>query len=124
MPLPDSSADAVVTTESEPATETAEALPAEPAAPMTADAAPAATSVTDAEVESFAAATVKVQAIDTDTTIAADLKQTQMAAAVAEAGIAPQRYNEIGQALSTDTALRTRVQTAMAKHAGHSPSDG
>lgn len=102
-----------------------EAAQAEPAAA----AAPAANAVTDAQVDAFAAATVKVQAIDADTSIAADKKQEQMRAAVTEAGLDAATYNKIGQALANDTDLRTRVQVAMGKHAGHAegapaPTDG
>lgn len=104
-----------------------EAAQAEPAAPAT-PAAGAAT-VSDAQVDAFAAATVKVQAIDADTSIAAEQKQEKMRAAVTEAGLDAATYNKIGQALASDTALRTRVQTAMGKHAGHTegasaPTDG
>lgn len=101
-----------------------EAAQAEPAAP-----AANAVTVTDAQVDAFAAATVKVQAIDADTSIAADKKQEQMRAAVTEAGLDAATYNKIGQALANDTDLRTRVQVAMGKHAGHAegapaPTDG
>src|SRR6187549_2375238 len=62
------------------------ATPAEPATPAdpAADAAAAATAsvaaaeVSEAEVDSFAKATVKLQAIQADATIAADLKQAAM----------------------------------------------
>ena len=102
------------------------ALPAEPATPAApAAAAPlAAAAVTEAEVDSFAKATVKLQAIQADATIAADLKQAAMQAAVTEAGLDPAKYNAIGKAVQADPALRTRVQTAMARHATPPPSDG
>lgn len=96
----------------------ADELPPPPAdagadAAVTADA-----SFTDAEIDSFAKATVEVQKIDADTSIDASAKQEQMAAAVTDAGLDPAKYNEIGQALATDPELRAKVQTAMAKHAG------
>lgn len=69
------------------------------------------------EIDSFAQATVKVQAIDADATIAAEQKQEKMAAAVAEAGLDPAKYNEIGKAAAADPELRTKIQTAMTKHA-------
>lgn len=99
----------------------ADALPPEPAAPSDplADAAPATgEAFTDAQIDSFAAATVKVQEIDADATIDASAKQSQMAEAVTAAGLDPATYNEIGAALATDTELRAKVQTAMARHAG------
>jgi len=115
-------------TPADPATDAAAepALPAEPATPAApAAAAPlAAAAVTEAEVDSFAKATVKLQAIQADATIAADLKQAAMQAAVTEAGLDPAKYNAIGKAVQADPALRTRVQTAMARHATPPPSDG
>lgn len=75
-------------------------------------------SFTDAEIDSFAKATVEVQKIDADASVDASAKQEQMAAAVTNAGLDPAKYNEIGQALATDPELRAKVQTAMAKHTG------
>lgn len=103
-----------------------DALPPEPAPPSdpladdftTADSAIMADATfSDAEIDSFAAATVEVQRIDADTTLDVDTKQSQMAAAVTEAGLDPAKYNEIGQALATDVELRAKVQTAMSRHA-------
>lgn len=96
--------------------------PPEPAAPA-ADAAPLpVTDVTEAEIDSFAKATVKLQEIQADATIAADLKQGAMQAAVTESGLDPEKYNAIGKAVQADPELRARVQTAMARHT--TPSDG
>jgi hypothetical protein len=98
------------------------ASPADAAAPSSA-ASPAgasaavATQVSDAEVDQFAQATVKVQKIVADASIDQTAKQQQMAAAVTGTGLQPARYNEIAKAVPGDTALRTRVQTAMAKYA-------
>jgi hypothetical protein len=80
--------------------------------------------VSDAEVDQFAKATVQVQEIDADTTLDASAKQTQMAAAVKDAGLDPARYNEIAKAIPTDDALRSKVQVAMAKYAKASPTKG
>jgi len=77
----------------------------------------AATTVTDQEVDSFAQATVKVEQISADATLDQTAKQQQMASAVKGAGLEPARYNEIGKAIASDTALRARIQTAMAKYA-------
>ena len=102
-------------------TDAAEAPAAEAAAP--ADATADASQVSDADIDSFAKATVKLQAIQQDTAIAADQKQTAMAAAVAEAGLDPAKYNAIGKAAAADATLRAKVQTAMSKYAPQ-PSEG
>ena len=95
------------------------AVPAEPAAPAI-----AAADVSEAEIESFARATVELQAIQADATIAADQKQAAMAAAVTGAGLNPAKYNAIGKAAQADPELRAKVQTAMARHTTAPPSDG
>lgn len=120
VPPPDASAPAESVPPSDvPPADVPPAEPAAPSDPLADGSATASTSTfTDAEIDSFAAATVEVQKIDADTSLDAAAKQTQMAAAVTEAGIDPAKYNEIGQALATDTELRAKVQTAMAKHAG------
>lgn len=91
------------------------ATPAEPAAPAAAPLAVA--DVSDADVDSFAKATVKLQSIQSDASIAADQKQAAMQAAVTESGLDPAKYNAIGKAVQADPALRARVQTAMSRHA-------
>lgn len=120
VPPPDASAPAESAPPSDvPPSDVPPAEPAPPSDPLAdGSATTSASTFTDAEIDSFAAATVEVQKIDADTTLDAAAKQTQMAAAVTEAGIDPAKYNEIGQALATDTELRAKVQTAMAKHAG------
>ncbi len=65
---------------------------------------------------------MKVQAINKDAAIAAGDKQTQMQAAVTAAGLDAAKYNEISKAAATDSALRTKIQTAMSKYA--SPPQG
>jgi hypothetical protein len=94
--------------------------PSDAADAATADTAASTSAFSDTEVDSFAKATVKLQSIQSDTTIAEDQKQSAMAAAVTEAGLDPAKYNEIGAQVSADEALRARVQTAMARHAGNS----
>ena len=84
----------------------------------------AAADVTEADIDSFAKATVALQEIQADTSIAPEQKQTAMAAAVSEAGLDPAKYNEIGRAAQSDAQLRAKVQTAMSKYAGPQPSDG
>jgi hypothetical protein len=85
-------------------------------------AAPGNAQVSDAEVDSFAKATVELKKISDDAALDETAKQGKMADAVKAAGLDPARYNEIGQAIATDTELRAKVQTAMAKYAG--PSQG
>lgn len=105
-------------TASTPADQAPAASATAPTTP-TADASAATTTsaYSDAEIDSFAKATVKVQAINGNAALSAQDKQTQMAAAVTEAGLDPAKYNKIGQALTTDTDLRGKVQVAMAKYA-------
>ena len=92
--------------------------PAPPADPV------AAVDVSDAEIDSFAKATVKLQEIQADATIAEDQKQAAMQAAVAEVGLDPAKYNAIGKAAQADPELRAKVQTAMARHTTAPPSEG
>lgn len=98
-----------------------DAAPAPPSPATAAVPAPSAATptapVTDTEVDQFAQATVKVQKIVADATLDQTAKQQQMAAAVTGAGLQPARYNQIARAVPGDTALRARVQTAMAKYA-------
>merc|ERR1711969_379142 len=77
--------------------QTAEAPATAPqtAAPMAEGEAMAATPVTEAEVDSFAAAIVDIQKIEGDAAIPAEEKQAQMVATVSEHGLTPQRFNEI-----------------------------
>jgi hypothetical protein len=111
---------------SQPAPDTSapapQSAPPSVAAPDAGAAAQATTSVSDAEVDQFARATVKVQKINADTKLDESAKQKQMADAVKAAGMDPARFNEIGKAIASDTALRAKVQMAMAKYAG--PSKG
>ena len=100
------------------------APPADAAAPAADAAVTAAADVTEADIDSFAKATVALQEIQADTSIAPEQKQTAMAAAVSEAGLDPAKYNEIGRAAQSDAQLRAKVQTAMSKYAGPQPSDG
>jgi hypothetical protein len=79
---------------------------------------------TDEQVDQFAEATVKVQAIDADATIATEEKQARMAAAVTETGLDPATYNEIGRAIAVDAELRSRVQMAMSRHSAPKPTEG
>ena len=64
----------------------------------------------DADIESFAAAALKIQGLTGD----AATKQQQAAEIVTQSGIDPQTFNAIGAAMQTDPALAARVQTAAA----------
>lgn len=98
------------------------AAPAAPteAAPAAAPAAPAApaagsSSFSPDQVTKFAKALTKVNAINTDATIAADQKQTQMVAAIEQEGLDPNTFNEIAQAYQSDAALRDQVTSINAR---------
>ena len=64
------------------------------------------TSFTDAQVESFAAAALKIQALDGN----AAVTQEQLAEIITESGLEPATYVAILQAMKTDKALAERVQ--------------
>ncbi|HEX7877353.1 MAG TPA: DUF4168 domain-containing protein [Sphingobium sp.] len=80
------------------------------AAPATPSA--GATKFTDADIKLFAAAAVAVTKIQSDTTVAEADKQPKMLAALQASGIAPEKFNEIGQAAAADPALQQRIQAA------------
>jgi serine protease inhibitor len=90
-----------------------QAAPAQ-TAPATAATATAATNatVTDAEVSQFATAALEIEKIRKDTTLAEADKGTKMAAAATTAGLTAERFNAIGQAMQSDTALNQRIQAA------------
>lgn len=84
---------------------------ADPAAP--APAAPqAAGPVTEAEVGQFATAALEIDKIRKDTATPEADKGAKMAAAATAAGLTAERFNAIGQAMQTDTALNKRIQAA------------
>ena len=89
------------------------AAPATPATPAT-PAAPsaAAGNFSDADIKLFAAAAVEVTKIQSDASIADAEKQPKMLAALQASGIAPEKFNEIGQAGAADPALQQRIQAA------------
>jgi len=88
-----------------------------PPAAGTATAAP----VSDTEVQQYATALVGINQVQQDTSVAEADKQQKMLAKVQEAGLAPQRFNEITQASQSDPTLQQRIQTAMASPAPASP---
>lgn len=83
------------------------ATPATPAAPSAAP-----SQFSDADIKLFAAAAVEVTKIQSDTSIAEAEKQPKMLAALQASGIAPEKFNAIGQAAAADPALQQRIQAA------------
>lgn len=92
-----------------------------PAAPATQDqgttgAGTASTSTfTDTEVKQYATAALAVNKINADTSIPTAEKNTKFVAAITASGLQPQRFNEISQAMASDTALNQRIQAAAAQ---------
>ncbi|WP_066528852.1 DUF4168 domain-containing protein [Sphingobium sp. EP60837] len=89
---------------------TAPTTPATPAAPATPSA--GAAKYSEADLKQFAAAAVEVTKIQSDASIAEAEKQPKMLAALQASGIAPEKFNEIGQAAAADPALQQRIQAA------------
>jgi hypothetical protein len=93
--------------QAQPAAPAQSATPATPAAP-----AAGASNFSDADIKQFAAAAVEVTKIQQDTSIADADKQPKMVAALQASGIAPEKFNQIGQAAAADPALQQRIQAA------------
>lgn len=85
--------------------------PAPPPAPQ-AQAGP----VSDEEVSKFALAALIVEQIARDDSLDQEQKQTAMASAVGQAGLAPQRFNQIAVASQDDDELKERIHVAAAGH--------
>lgn len=85
----------------------APAAPATPAAP-----AAAAGNYSETDIKQFAAAAVAVTKIQSDASIVDAEKQPKMLAALQASGIAPEKFNEIGQAAAADPELQQRIQAA------------
>lgn len=101
----------------------AEPMPAEPPVEAEAPAAPAAsTDVTPDEVDAFAVAALQLETIAAQPDLDDTQKQTAMVAAVQEAGLAPERFNEIGQAAQADPALQEQVQLAVSRQLEAAPA--
>jgi hypothetical protein len=79
---------------------------ATPSAPATASEA----AFTDAEIESFAAAALKIQSLEGN----ASVTQEQLSQIVTESGLEPATYVAIAQGMKNDEALAQRVQIAAA----------
>ncbi|MDG2533257.1 DUF4168 domain-containing protein [Sphingomonas sp. HITSZ_GF] len=92
-----------------PATPPAPAAPAAQAAPVTS------ATVTDAELTQFVTVALEIEKIRKDPAVPEADKSAKMATAAQSSGIDPVRFNAIGQAMSTDTALNARVQAMATK---------
>lgn len=68
--------------------------------------------MTEAEVGQFATAAIEIDKIRKDTATPEADKGAKMAAAATAAGLTAERFNAIGQAMQTDTALNKRIQAA------------
>ena len=69
---------------------------------------------TDAEIESFAAATTELRELDPDGAMDASERQAQAGAIVEGHGLTPEAYNAIGTAAQADPEIAERVREAMA----------
>lgn len=74
-----------------------------------------ASTFTDTEVQQYAKAALEVNKINADAAIPAAEKNTKFVAAITASGLQPQRFNEISQAMASDTALNQRIQAAAAQ---------
>jgi hypothetical protein len=91
---------------------------ADPSAqPGTTGSGTAAATVSDTEVSQFATAAVAAAKVRSDATVAAADKNAKMVEAITASGLPPARFNEIAQAMQSDTALNKRIQDAAAKQA-------
>lgn len=81
---------------------------------------PAAT-FSDMELEQYVRAALAVQQIQQDSATPDADKQTTMAAAVQQAGLPPEKFNEIATASQPDPALQQRLQAIAGKLQGATP---
>lgn len=72
--------------------------------------------VSDEEVARFALAALMVQQIAEDTATSQEEKQAAMVGALGQAGVAPDRFNEIAKASQADPELNERINAAAAAH--------
>lgn len=79
--------------------------------------APAAT-FSDLELEQYVKAALAVQHLQQDSATPDSDKQTKMAAAVQQAGLTPEKFNEIATASQSDPALQQRLQAIAGKLQG------
>jgi hypothetical protein len=86
------------------------------APPMQQQAPTAPAEVADDEVARFALAALVIEQIAADETMAQDQQQSAMMEVVTQAGLEPQRYNQIATASQSDTQLQQRIQAAADQH--------
>lgn len=93
-----------------------EPAPAAPAQEGTTGAGTAttATAVTDAEINQFATAALAVAKVRQDAAVPEADKNTKMVEAITATGLPAKRFNEIAQAMQSDTALNKKIQDAAA----------
>ncbi|WP_139810163.1 DUF4168 domain-containing protein [Sphingomonas azotifigens] len=104
------------TTPAQPATgATTQTTPATPDQGTTGAGTAAASTFTDTEVQQYAKAALAVNKINADASIPTAEKNTKFVAAITSSGLQPQRFNEISQAMASDTALNQRIQAAAAQ---------
>jgi hypothetical protein len=77
----------------------------------------AASTVSDTEVSQFATAAVAAAKVRSDATVPDADKNAKMVEAITASGLPPARFNEIAQAMQSDTALNKRIQDAAATQA-------
>lgn len=94
-----------------------ESAPPPADAPAAAAPAPAA-NYSPAEIDTFAAVTVKLQAINADSTLDPQKKQEAMRSAASEAGLDAAKYNEIARAAEADASLKDKILAAVAAKRG------
>lgn len=78
-------------------------------------AAPTAAPITDAELDQFAGAAIKVNDIAQDAALSAEDKQAAMVEAVTGSGLAAERFNEIASKSQSDETLKARLGEAFAR---------
>lgn len=99
-----------------PALAQAEAAAETPAAAAAEEAAaPEAAPITDADLDKFAAAAIKVNEVAQDATMSAEDKQAAMVTAVNGSGLDANTFNEIATKSQTDETMKARVAEAFAR---------
>jgi hypothetical protein len=86
--------------------------------PVTPPASGPAGSFSDAELEQYVKAALALQKILQDSATPDADKQTKMAAAVQQAGLTPEKFNQLASASQSDPALQQRIQAVAGKLQG------
>jgi len=90
-------------------------------APVTPEAPTPSATFSDMELEQYVKAALAVQQIQQDSATPDADKQTKMVAAVQQAGLTPEKFNEIATASQADPALQQRLQAIAGKLQGATP---